>query len=72
MNHHDDGHDRLEDELRDLLSKHDPVPPLVTQAAKRPSAGGGSTPSWPSSWQIRRSTPNHPPLPAAPRRRCGR
>jgi hypothetical protein len=34
MSQHDDEHDRLEDELRDLFSQHDPVPALVTQAAK--------------------------------------
>ena len=34
MNQQDNEHDRLERELRDLFSQHDPVPPLVTQAAK--------------------------------------
>jgi hypothetical protein len=34
MNHQDAEHDRLKDELQDLFSEHDPVPPLVTQAAK--------------------------------------
>jgi hypothetical protein len=34
MNHHDDDHEQLVDELRDLFSVDDPVPPLVTQAAK--------------------------------------
>jgi len=34
MNHLDDEHDRLEDELRDAFSEHDAIPPLVTQMAK--------------------------------------
>jgi hypothetical protein len=34
MNHHEDEHEQLVDELRDLFSVDDPVPPLVTQAAK--------------------------------------
>lgn len=34
MTQHDDEHDRLAADLRDLFSRHDPVPPLVTQAAK--------------------------------------
>jgi hypothetical protein len=34
MNQHDDEHEQLVGELRDLFSKDDPVPPLVTQAAK--------------------------------------
>jgi hypothetical protein len=34
MNQRNDEHDRLVDELRDLFSKRDPVPPLVTRSAK--------------------------------------
>jgi hypothetical protein len=34
MNQHDHEHEQLVDELRELFSKVDPVPPLVTQAAK--------------------------------------
>ena len=34
MNHQDDEHPRLEDELRDAFSEHDPIPLVVTQAAK--------------------------------------
>jgi hypothetical protein len=34
MNHHHREPDRLEEELRGLFSQHDPVPPVVTQAAK--------------------------------------
>jgi hypothetical protein len=34
MNHYDDEQDRVQDELRDLFSNLDPVPPLVTDAAK--------------------------------------
>ena len=34
MSQDTDEHDRLADELRELFSQHDPVPPLVTQAAK--------------------------------------
>jgi hypothetical protein len=34
MNQHDRKHEQLVDELRELFLKVDPVPPLVTQAAK--------------------------------------
>ena len=34
MNRHDDEHEQLVDELRDLFATDDPVPALVTQAAK--------------------------------------
>lgn len=34
MNQHDYEHEQLVDELRELFLKVDPVPPLVTQAAK--------------------------------------
>ena len=34
MNHHEDEQDRLQDDLRELFSTVDPVPPLVTEAAK--------------------------------------
>jgi hypothetical protein len=34
MNQHDHKHEQLVDELRELFFKLDPVPPLVTQAAK--------------------------------------
>ena len=34
MNQHSDEQDRLASELRELFSQRDPVPPLVTQAAK--------------------------------------
>jgi hypothetical protein len=34
MTRYDDEDDRLIDELRDLFSQRDPVPPLVTQSAK--------------------------------------
>ena len=34
MSEYTDEQDRLADELRELFSQHDPVPPLVTQAAK--------------------------------------
>jgi hypothetical protein len=34
MNQHEDDHEQLVDELRELFSKDDPVPAVVTQAAK--------------------------------------
>jgi len=34
MNHHSDDGERLASELRELFAQRDPVPPLVTQAAK--------------------------------------